>query len=449
MRRFVFLATFLAVGLTISLGHAQNYTSYVTGSFFDAQRNPAGGVCMMGGATEHDEAMRWFLQRADGGDILVLRASGEDGYNAYMYSELGVQVNSVETIVCHNAQASFESYIHTRIQLAEAIWFAGGDQWLYVSYWRNTPIDSLINDAIVNRNIVVGGTSAGMAILGKYYYSAQNGSVSSDEALSNPYTSTVTVDSARFLDVEYMQDVVTDSHFADRNRQGRHVVFLARILTDYGSIPRGIACNEYTAVCVDETGMARVYGDYPNYEEAAYFLQTNCELEDFDPERCEPNQSLNWNLGGQAVRVCKVYGTNTGANTFSLSDWETSSGGQWQNWFVNNGVWNSTAGVRINCDSIFSAAQDAPVVNKVDLLSALPNPFNPSTTIQFELSRTSHVKVTAYDIQGREVARLTDGLLSAGTHQIPWDCSACASGVYLIELASDAQRTVAKALLVR
>jgi len=140
---------------------------------------------MMGGATEHDEAMKWFLNRANGGDILVLRASGSNGYNDYLYTDLGITVNSVETIVFNNASASSDTYIHDKISKAEAIWFAGGDQWNYVSYWRNSPIDSLINDGLLNRNIVIGGTSAGMAIQGEYYFSAENGTVTSSTALSS------------------------------------------------------------------------------------------------------------------------------------------------------------------------------------------------------------------------------------------------------------------------
>ena len=60
---------------------------------------------MLGGATEFDPAMEWFLDRASGGDILVLRASGSDDYNDYMYSDLD-GVNSVETIVFNDASAS-------------------------------------------------------------------------------------------------------------------------------------------------------------------------------------------------------------------------------------------------------------------------------------------------------------------------------------------------------
>ena len=45
-------------------------------------------------------------------------------------------------------------------------------------------------------------------------------------------------------------DVITDTHYDDPDRKGRHVVFLSRILNDYATIGKGIACDEYTAVCM-------------------------------------------------------------------------------------------------------------------------------------------------------------------------------------------------------
>ena len=53
-------------------GLGQNYTSYFTGNSTDVVTSPSGGVCLMGGASEDDNAMKWFLQRANGGDILIL-----------------------------------------------------------------------------------------------------------------------------------------------------------------------------------------------------------------------------------------------------------------------------------------------------------------------------------------------------------------------------------------
>ena len=313
----------------------------------------------MGGATEEDEAMKWFLNRANGGDVLVLRASGSDGYNDYFYTQLGVPVNSVETIVFNDASASAETYIHQKITQAEAIWFAGGDQWDYISYWRNTPIDSLINLGIVQRNIVVGGTSAGMAIQGGFYFSAENSTVTSAEALADPFDTNVTVDSASFLANAILADVITDTHYDNPDRKGRHVAFLARIWEDYGTSGKGIACDEYTAVCIDENNIARIYGQHPTYDDNAYFLQVNCEIINPTPEVCAPGTSLTWNHNGAAISVYAVKGTLAGTNTFDLNDWQTGTGGEWQQWSVVNGVLNEAQGSAPNCVANLSGAMQA------------------------------------------------------------------------------------------
>ena len=87
------------------------YNSFFTGNKDDKIGLPKGGICLMGGSRENDNAMRWFLNQADGGDILVLRASGSNGYNDYMYSDLGVDINSVESIIVNNRYASIDPYI--------------------------------------------------------------------------------------------------------------------------------------------------------------------------------------------------------------------------------------------------------------------------------------------------------------------------------------------------
>ena len=318
--------------------HSQSYTNYFTGNPKDTITTPRGGICLMGGATESDPAMRWFLERAEGGDILVLRASGSDGYINYLYSELGIAVNSVETIVFNNGNAANENYVQEKLRQAEAIWFAGGNQWKYVSYWRDSPIQELINQAIQGRNVVIGGTSAGMAILGGVYFSAENGTINSSQALRNPYDAKVTIDSTQFIEVPYLQNTITDTHYDSRNRKGRHVAFLARMAKDYGLAARGIACEEYTAVCIDENGLARVFGGQPEQDDNAFFIQTNGELETPQPERCAPGESLHWNREGKAVKVYKVKGTPQGQYTFNLQDWATGQGGNWLHWYVNNGI---------------------------------------------------------------------------------------------------------------
>ena len=282
--------------------------------------------------------MKWFLKKANGGDVLVLRASGSDGYNDYMYSKLGISINSVETIVFNDASASKDEYIHNKIQKAEAIWIAGGNQWNYISYWRNTKINSLINKGIKDRNIAIGGTSAGMAIMGGFYFSAQYGTVTSSTALSNPYDKTVTVDSTRFLNNNILSNTITDTHYDNRNRKGRHTTFLARILVDYGIKAKGIACDETISVCIQNNGQAIVYGDYPKSENKAYFIQTNGTFNDLLPKTCAENSLLDWNIGAETLKVYAVYGTMDGVNTFNLTDWKTGHGGLWEQWHIDNGL---------------------------------------------------------------------------------------------------------------
>ncbi len=316
---------------------SQDYTSYFTGNGNDVTTTPSGGVCLMGGATENDEAMKWFLNRSDGGDILILRTSGSDGYNDYFYTDLGTTVNSVETIVFNNSNAANDTYIHNKIQQAEAIWFAGGDQWNYISYWRGNTIGQLINEAVSDRNIVIGGTSAGMAILGQLYFSAENGTVTSNTALNNPYDNDVTIDNTPFLSIPYLENTITDTHYDNPDRKGRHAVFLARIFNDWGLDAKGIACEEYTAVCIAPDGIASVYGEYPEYDDFAYFLQVNCELEQSLPETCMANEPLTWNHDGQAIKAYQLPGTLNGSNTFDLNDWQTGIGGTWMEWSVLSG----------------------------------------------------------------------------------------------------------------
>lgn len=397
------------------------YTSYFTGNSVDLQVNPLGGVCMMGGASEHDGAMQWFLNQSNGGDILVLRASGSDGYNDYLYSDLGISVNSVETIVFEGAGAAEDAYIHTKINQAEAIWFAGGDQWNYISYWRNSPIDSLINKAIAERNIVIGGTSAGMAILGSHYFSAENGTVTSATALNNPYAGTVTPDSTSFLDIPVLQNTLTDTHYDNPDRKGRHTVFLARILTDEGIAAKGIACNEYTAVCIAPDGMAHVYGEYPSYDEFAYFIQPNCEIAMNEPETCLSGNPLTWNQSGAALKVYRVPGTMTGTHSFNLNTWVDGSGGTWYNWSVENGVFSETLSTAPDCTS------GATMVEQTDGVRCYPNPATDVLVVESERAVSA---IRILDANGKEQIHFTETGLKTNL-----DIAALEPGFYVVHIS--------------
>lgn len=68
------------------------------------------------------------------------------------------------------------------------------------------------------------------------------------------------------------------------------------------------------------------------------------------------------------------------------------------------------------------------------LLQNYPNPFNPSTTIRFELAATTHVRLAVYDLTGRNIVTLVDSVRNVGMHEIGFDASRLASGLYVYRL---------------
>jgi len=67
---------------------------------------------------------------------------------------------------------------------------------------------------------------------------------------------------------------------------------------------------------------------------------------------------------------------------------------------------------------------------------SIPNPFNPTTTISFTLPETSETRLTVYDILGREVEVLVNGVLGTGTHQATYEAGDLPSGMYTYRLTA-------------
>jgi hypothetical protein len=90
--------------------------------------------------------------------------------------------------------------------------------------------------------------------------------------------------------------------------------------------------------------------------------------------------------------------------------------------------------------------QAKPVPERISL-SAYPNPFNMTTTISFELARTGEIHIRIYDVMGREVGRLIEGMRPAGHHELRYDASGLASGIYFVRLTAG-DLTVTKKLML-
>jgi hypothetical protein len=123
---------------------APGYDYFLTGNPADAKpAHTTAGLLLAGGGTDNDDAFRWFVKNAGGGDIVILRASGKDGYNDYVFTKIG-GVDSVETLLFHDRSASADPRVLEIIAHADGIFLAGGDQSKYVRYWKGTPVGAAL-----------------------------------------------------------------------------------------------------------------------------------------------------------------------------------------------------------------------------------------------------------------------------------------------------------------
>ena len=275
LRRFRLSLTGVVVALAVlaypGIGAAAKkssapYTYYAVGDASLApaavQARPSPSFVLMGGGPDVDEAFRWMIGRAGiapgtGGRLVVIRASGDGAYNPYIfYSDkksststswkdgwvggASLGLSSVETLVIPSVEAANHDDVVAVVGRANVVWIAGGDQADYIRYWKGTRLEATLNRLIAD-NVPVGGTSAGLAVLGGFDFAALNGTVTSAQALADPYNPYMTIDptdasgntlstSGGFVAPGAFADMVFDSHLDSRDRMGRLVTFVSRLI---------------------------------------------------------------------------------------------------------------------------------------------------------------------------------------------------------------------------
>jgi cyanophycinase len=274
VKKTIFVFSLLSVFAALMPGQAQTsaaYRYFRVGNRADVTTKTKPGFALIGGGKDLDAAFLWMCKRSGGGDFLILRATGTDAYNPYIQNLC--HVNSVATLVIPNKAAAEDSFVAETISTAEAIFISGGDQANYINFWRDTPVQKSLNAAIA-KGVPIGGTSAGLAVQGEYIYSAQNDppegpDLTSRLALENPFHHQVVIAHC-FLNDPALKGTVTDTHFDTRNRMGRLLVFMTRILAS-GSFPlvKGMGVDEQTAFLMEPDGKGVVVG-----RGAVYFLSS-------------------------------------------------------------------------------------------------------------------------------------------------------------------------------
>ena len=212
-----------------------------------------------------------------------------------------------------------------------------------------------------------------------------------------------------------------------------------------------------------------------------YWFQSEYRNDYVDIQACSDSAPSNgYNVGWTAadeflsytVRVsaggsyrirARVASANSGSAAGSITlSWDNSfltgvigmpATGGWQAWtYVDCGSYPLAAGLHtlvVSCRTggfnlgfleftlLPNAAADAPSRPAAFALSQnYPNPFNPSTTIGYEVPVTSRVRLSVYDVLGREVALLADGLRQPGSYRAVLDGSKLSTGVYYCRLTA-------------
>ncbi len=221
------------------------------GTGADTRRRPLRRLVLMGGGREEDIAARSFVEASLAGDIVILRTSGSlTSYPEYFIGFLAsVTPRTVVTVRTSNPESGADPAVLCRVARAEAVWLAGGNQWNYLGRWPAALHEALA--AVAEREGAMGGTSAGAVSLGEGAFDAQFGTVSSNDALADPLRLEVSVSRPLFAQPE-LEGILVDSHFSDRQREGRLLVFLARFLADRGEGPVvGVGLDEGVALLIE------------------------------------------------------------------------------------------------------------------------------------------------------------------------------------------------------
>ena len=323
---------------------------------------PTPSFVLMGGGPDVDPAFRWLIQRAgikpgSGGRFVVIRATGADGYNPYLfYSDEALSTSnnvtdkwvggaslgltSVETLVIPSVKAANSEAVNAILAKANVVFIAGGDQSHYIRFWKGTALEQTLK-ILMKKNVPVGGTSAGLAVLGQFDYSALYNSATSELSMLDPYYKDITFDptplslQGGFLAPPALENLIFDSHFDSRDRMGRFISFISRIvaptITPSGTFgcsggvlnasssgnktARGIGISVETALLVQGNGdgnqvtATRVTNASTPTESAVYFVRPSVP-----PSVCRPKTRLTVST----VEVRKLADSHT---VFNLTEW--------------------------------------------------------------------------------------------------------------------------------
>jgi len=149
-------------------------------------------------------------------------------------------------------------------------------------------------------------------------------------------------------------------------------------------------------------------------------------------------------IEGQIIGLEVQMDDNDGTSRESISKWWLESG---DNSWLYPALWGTAT-----MGSLVTGVEEkkpAPVVDSYSLEQNYPNPFNPSTTIFYSLKSNGKVRLSVYDLMGREVAVLVDGNQSSGRHDVAFSGANLTSGIYFYKLQTASEVITKKMTLMK
>ncbi len=219
-----------------------------------------GSIMIAGGGTENygewsDTPYGWVVEQAENNRVAIIAHDDSPGSWLPGYFEsLGAE--QADNFSVMTRQQADEQSLYDDLKTYDAVFFKGGNQANYYLDYKNTKLSQAVQEIFAEGG-VISGTSAGLAILSKVLFTAENGTVYSYEALPNPNNQYMTL-ADDFLDL--FPGYIFDSHFVERARFGRLIGFMGNWKLNHDEDVIGVGVDDKTALCIDREKIARVYG---------------------------------------------------------------------------------------------------------------------------------------------------------------------------------------------
>ncbi|NOU27805.1 MAG: hypothetical protein HOO96_07875 [Polyangiaceae bacterium] len=236
------------------------------GDLTDDALPPSGPGIVLDGGFEGTVTRTWIHATVSGGaasrgDVVVLTPQASDAAGSWVQV---ASFHSAQTVaLLDGATAADYRAAAAIVAGAEVVWFTGGDQAKYVA-WKGTPLMAAVQ-RVYDRGGVVGGSSAGMIILGSSVNDATktlSENITTKLAVADPYDPVIHF-TQDILRLGPLGRCITDPHFIGRDRMGRLGMFMARQVKDGFATPDvlGIGVDDGAALAIDKNGIGRRLAD--------------------------------------------------------------------------------------------------------------------------------------------------------------------------------------------